>query len=99
MVCCCHSREPPQGEVRRIHLPRTPVNRGSHCGGHHSVPLLGAGGAVDRGTTLWMSKRGTLTERMRGTAAPPMNLMWAAGAASWHGSSWSGSRYTSAAAG
>src|SRR5215203_5233760 len=49
--------------------------------------------------TLWMSKRGTLTERTCGTAATPMNLMWAAGAASWQGSSWSGSRYPSAAAG
>src|SRR5215204_2240456 len=27
MVCGYHFREPPQGEVRRIHLPRTPVNK------------------------------------------------------------------------
>src|SRR5215218_6704463 len=26
-----------RGQLRRISLPRTPVNRGSYCGWHHSV--------------------------------------------------------------
>src|SRR5215203_4030775 len=61
--------------------------------------IIGGRRCCGLGATSWMSKHGTLTERMRGTAATPMNLMWAAGAALWQGSSWSGSRYPPAAAG
>jgi hypothetical protein len=51
---------------------------------HH----MGVGGTVHREITQWMSKHGTITERTHGIVATPMNLMWAAGAASWHQSSY-----------
>src|SRR5829696_7896126 len=72
---------------------------GSYCGWHHSVPPYWVRRAVHREMTLWMRKQATVIERPHGTAAMPTSLMWAAGAASWHGSSWGGSRWPPAAAG
>jgi hypothetical protein len=39
--------EPMLDEIRRTLLLRTQVNSGNHCGGRHSVPSLGVGGAVE----------------------------------------------------
>src|SRR5918998_5173544 len=72
---------------RECGLPRTPVNSRSYCGWHDSVPSYGVGSPVRRELTTWMSKQGMSTERTHGTAATPTSPMWAAGAASWHGSS------------